>query len=113
MGTSQQHVVWIGNRVKRYRKAVDISQDELAQRAGLSQPTVSRIERGDGSVDAGTAMRLAFGLGVDLEALLGPVLIEEAIVAAARPGCDASTMDEMRDAAREYLADYRRVSALT
>lgn len=113
MASAHEHSTWIGARVSRYRRAAGINQDQLARLAGVSQPTVSRIERGEGAVDAATAMRLASGLGVDLAALLGPVLVDEDMVAAARPGSDVSAMNQMRAAARDYLADYRHVLSLS
>jgi transcriptional regulator with XRE-family HTH domain len=44
-----------------------ISQDELAQRAGLSQPRISQIEKGDGRDGLSYAVlrRLAYACGVD------------------------------------------------
>ena len=36
-----------GERVRRRRKEIDLSQEELATRVGCSQPTISNIERGE------------------------------------------------------------------
>jgi len=41
------HVIPDGNVIRRLRKAVGLTQKELARRAGLSQSLISRIERGN------------------------------------------------------------------
>lgn len=41
------HIVPTGDVIRRLRKAVGLTQKELAKRAGLSQSLISRIERGN------------------------------------------------------------------
>jgi transcriptional regulator with XRE-family HTH domain len=48
-----------------------LSQQELADRAGVSLFTVQRIERGEGSVRPKTGRAIAGALGVGVEDLLG------------------------------------------
>ena len=57
----------LGDRVRKVRKGKGLSQTELAERAGLSRPTVSTFERGnDVSVDSFLSILRALDL---LEAL--------------------------------------------
>lgn len=100
----------VGRRVRQHREAAGLNQGQLAQLAGVSQPTISRIEQGDGVLDAMTALRLAAGLGVRVGALLSPAHMIDQMVTAARPGDSDSGMDDMIAAARAYLADYRRIA---
>lgn len=100
----------IGRRVREHREAAGLSQGQLAERAGVSQATISRIEQGEGSLDATAALRLAGGLGVRVGALLSPAHMTEHMLTAARPGDSDSGMDDMIAAARAYLADYRRIA---
>ena len=60
------------NRVKVWREHRGLTQDALAQAAGMAQSMVAMIERGDrrGTVD--TLSALAHVLNVDLEDLLLP-----------------------------------------
>jgi transcriptional regulator with XRE-family HTH domain len=46
------------------RARTRLSQEDLAQRAGISRPTVSRIERGVGDVGIDVVQRIADALGV-------------------------------------------------
>lgn len=56
------------------RAIARISQQELAERAGLSRPTISRIERGaTGDVGIETVERIAGVLGVTVADLFIPV----------------------------------------
>ena len=48
------------------------SQEDLAQRAGISRPTVSRIERGVGDVGIDVVQRIADALGVAVSDLFVP-----------------------------------------
>ena len=58
----------IGARVKALRLMAGLSQDELAQRAGLQRTHIGRIEGGKYSVNIETlqAIAEAFGMTVDI-----------------------------------------------
>jgi transcriptional regulator with XRE-family HTH domain len=59
--------------VRELRERRMLSQQELADRAGVSLFTVQRIERGEGSVRPKTGRAIAAALGVRVEDLLGKV----------------------------------------
>ncbi len=41
----------IGERIRKYRRELDLTQDELAQAIGISNQSISKWERGDGYPD--------------------------------------------------------------
>jgi transcriptional regulator with XRE-family HTH domain len=59
----------LGERLKRLREEQALTQAELAERAGVSISTVSRLEQTSLPVRAGTVRRLARALGVQSTAL--------------------------------------------
>lgn len=59
----------IGDNIKRYRRAEGLSQEELAEKAGLSVSTVQKAEQGRGAVRTQTLHTIARGLGVTTSAL--------------------------------------------
>jgi transcriptional regulator with XRE-family HTH domain len=60
----------IGERIKRLREALGISQRELARRAGVHMETIQKLEAGtQRDVTIRIALRLCKGLGVSIEAL--------------------------------------------
>lgn len=72
-GTDLQHRTEVGRRVRVRRVWVDLSQEEVAERARVSRNFVSAIERGAQGLDAWRLWALADVLGVRLEWLLtGP-----------------------------------------
>lgn len=62
----------LGENVARTRRARGLSQEDLADRSGVSVDTIARLERGQRQmVRSVTLARLARGLGVDMTTLLG------------------------------------------
>ncbi|XZF16697.1 helix-turn-helix domain-containing protein [Chitinophagaceae bacterium MMS25-I14] len=53
------------------RKALKLSQDELAKRVGTSAPIIGRYERGEIKPAIDTAAKIAEELGVTVDYLLG------------------------------------------
>ncbi len=56
----------LGNSIRRIRKLKNLSQAELAKKAGVTQVTVSRTERGGAKVEVGTLLLIFAALSVDL-----------------------------------------------
>jgi transcriptional regulator with XRE-family HTH domain len=55
----------LGQRIKRYRNRLGISQEALADRANLHWTFVGQVERGQRNVSLRNLLKLAAGLGVD------------------------------------------------
>lgn len=53
-----------GSTVRRYRRKLGITQEELAYRAGLNATFIGIVERGDTNITLLNAVRIAAGLGV-------------------------------------------------
>lgn len=62
----------ISSRVKTYRRQRNLSQEELADLAGLSLRTIQRIEKGESVGSAYTLRTLAGALQLSLEDLMAP-----------------------------------------
>lgn len=56
----------LGKSIRASRKALKISESELAERAGVSRNLVQRVERGDMTCGIGTVFELAHLVGVSL-----------------------------------------------
>lgn len=63
-------LVAFGSNVRRYRRFADLTQQELAEKMGVTGQYISQIERGlvDGKVSL--LLRIADGIGCDASALL-------------------------------------------
>ena len=57
----------IGERIRQLRTAKGVSQTELAEKAGLSQPHIVRIEQGRYSVGLDTLQTIAKALGCTVD----------------------------------------------
>jgi transcriptional regulator with XRE-family HTH domain len=55
----------LGERVRAYRHALDISQETLAWRCGLHWTFVGQVERGRRNLSLHNLLKFAAGLGVD------------------------------------------------
>jgi DNA-binding XRE family transcriptional regulator len=60
----------VGRRIRRLREAAGMTQESLAEAAGIGRVTLVRIERGEQSPRYGTLVRLAAALGEAPAALL-------------------------------------------
>lgn len=62
----------IGDRLRRRRQELRLSQQELSDRAGVRRATIADIERGTrGNMTVETAKKLARALGVSIDYLAG------------------------------------------
>ena len=57
-------------KLRRLRRRAALSQQELARRAGTTQETISRLERGHHDARGKTLRRLAKALGVEPRELM-------------------------------------------
>jgi transcriptional regulator with XRE-family HTH domain len=60
-----QAVVYIGDRLRNLRVRRALTQQELAERAGVGKNTVNRVERNEGEPHMSTLRKLAKALDVD------------------------------------------------
>jgi len=52
----------LGQRVQKYRQALRVSQEELADRAGLHRTYIGHVERGETNISLLNLLRLAEAL---------------------------------------------------
>ena len=62
----------LGQNIRVYRAAKGLSQEDLAEKAGIKRTYVGSIERGEVDPRLGTVNKIADGLGVDAFKLLVP-----------------------------------------
>ncbi len=66
-----QAVDYVGDKVQRLRDKRALTQEELAEKAGLTVAALSRIERNNAEPRPTTRRKLAEALGVDPSELIG------------------------------------------
>lgn len=54
----------VGNNIKKYRKNLNISQEELAEKAGLHRTYIGGIERGERNITLDSLQVIASALNV-------------------------------------------------
>lgn len=55
--------------IKKYRQAMGWSQRQLSKRSGISQTTISRLERQEGDVSLMSICQLSVALGIPVDKL--------------------------------------------
>lgn len=65
-----QELIDLGSRIKEYRREAGMSQETLAEKAGISPNTVSRIEGGLMAMSVETFQKIVQVLGLDANELL-------------------------------------------
>jgi transcriptional regulator with XRE-family HTH domain len=68
--TRDPHQVALGRTISQTRKEAKLTQPELAGRARISADELDRIEAGTLEAKWGTLRQLAYGMNVELAALL-------------------------------------------
>ena len=64
-------VVYIGEKLREVRTRRLLTQDELADKAGVSQSTIANIERDNAEPQFRTIRKLAMALDIEPTELLG------------------------------------------
>ena len=60
----------IGERIRKYRRMQELTQEKAAEQTNLSQKYFSRLERGQGNPTAETLYRVAKTLNISLDTLI-------------------------------------------
>ena len=66
-----QDLIDLGNRIRDRRQEIRLSQENVAEKAGISANTVSRIEGGQSAMSIEIFIKITHILGVDANELLG------------------------------------------
>ncbi len=66
-----QDLIELGNRIRDRRQELRLSQEKVAEKAGISVNTVSRIEGGQSAMSIEIFIKMVQILGVDADELLG------------------------------------------
>lgn len=72
-----QELIELGNRIRDRRREIHLSQEKVAEKAGISTNTISRIEGGQSAMSIEIFMKLVEILGVDANQLLGRAVLPE------------------------------------
>jgi DNA-binding XRE family transcriptional regulator len=67
----------LGDQLRSIRKSRNLTQKEVAELAGISQPALSRIELGGGVPDIETLRRLGNAMGVRFHVIVGNAEAEQ------------------------------------
>lgn len=82
-GSAKQVAAIVGPRIRRIRRGLDMSQENLADNAGINRTQISFIEHGEQLPRIDTMIKLAGGLGITPGELLDGIFWE---VGGGRPG---------------------------
>jgi transcriptional regulator with XRE-family HTH domain len=97
----------LGAQVRALRRERGLTLKALGQRAGLSHPFLSQVERGLAQPSVGSVERIAGALGVPVAHLWdSPRRLESAVVL--RRGEDAAAVRELAPFVREWRGGSRR-----
>lgn len=104
----------LGRRVADQRKRAGLTQAQLAERIGVANETISRLERGSAVPSLGRVEAVASALGVELSELFRTLDRErqkdralDRLVAVARRG-SAADVDAIADVVERILGHFGR-----
>ena len=96
-----------GRRVKQQRKLAQLTQEKLAEKAGISFAFVGHIERGTRKCSVDTLVKLANALGVSPNTLLQDSLNDDLLGGDARISeKDKRLVRELYQRIQEYNSEY-------
>lgn len=102
----------IGERIRQARKELNISQTELAERADISVPYLSKIEMGKSDFGVSVLIRISEALQISTDKLLRPDIPETTVIAAddlskvlegCTPNETASIIDTARNMRKAFI----------
>lgn len=67
---AKQSLAIVGEQIRCARLRRNLTIEQIAERAGCSEPTILRIEKGNPSVAMGTYLRVLYAIGLDQDILL-------------------------------------------
>ena len=102
MKTGQELLNIFGNNITTLRKRRKLTQEQLAEKAGVSPDTISAIEAGDTFAQADTLVRLAHVLQSEVYTLLMP----GAAFPVGQAELAASFSEALKDVVSEFGGDY-------
>ncbi|HRD26791.1 MAG TPA: helix-turn-helix transcriptional regulator [Caulobacter sp.] len=70
---ANEDLIALGREIRRHRKALNLSQEALAERAGLHRNYIGFLERGERNPSASTVFLLARVLGVSTAELVAGI----------------------------------------
>ena len=70
MDSKDEILVRFGERVRQERKVKGLSQEELAEKAGVHRTYIGMIERGEKNITLTNIRKIASALGVSISDLL-------------------------------------------
>ena len=73
MATGNRNRKIIGGAIRRYRKAAELTQERLAEKADLHPVYVGEVERGEQTASVEALVRIAKALGIRLRDLVADV----------------------------------------
>ncbi len=71
MAAIQRHRKVLGESIRSHRKNIGISQEKLAEKAGLHHNYIGELERGEKAASIDTLVKIAQALGLQVRALVG------------------------------------------
>ena len=68
--TADKHMIALGRRVREVRKGKGISQERLAEIAGVDRSYIGNIERGEKNITLKKSSEVCDALGIDIKYLI-------------------------------------------
>lgn len=73
MKEDEKYKKYIGLHLRLRRKELGLHQDEIAERAGLDETTIGKIERGERAPLASTLFKISTAMNISLDRLKADV----------------------------------------